>query len=176
MPAGRRSKSRCELPAPMPGYFNIGLLAYSLGRSRRPRAVCACSLSELTAKGYDYWALGHVHRRESVNGSSHPRVEYPGNLQGRHIRETGAKGCLLVSDRQRRSEPSGLSTTGRLSMGALLRSGRQRNEFDGSKSLMRSRPAFRIFWARRQGQALGVRVELTGATSLDEVLKPRAGD
>ena len=56
-----------------------------------------CTLAELLARGYDYWALGHVHKREPVNGDRHPRVEFPGNIQGRHIRETGAKGCLLVA-------------------------------------------------------------------------------
>jgi hypothetical protein len=60
----------------------------------------------LLAKGYDYWALGHVHCRESVNKAEHVRVEFPGNTQGRHIRETGAKGCLLVSvDAHRRTQP-----------------------------------------------------------------------
>jgi DNA repair exonuclease SbcCD nuclease subunit len=54
-------------------------------------------IDELVGRGYDYWALGHVHTRESVNGARHPRIEYPGNLQGRHARETGAKGCLLVT-------------------------------------------------------------------------------
>ena len=52
-------------------------------------------LATLAAKGYDYWALGHVHAREVV--SKAPRVVFPGNLQGRHANETGAKGCELVT-------------------------------------------------------------------------------
>ncbi|MBK7473151.1 MAG: hypothetical protein IPI73_23545 [Betaproteobacteria bacterium] len=46
-------------------------------------------------KGYDYWALGHVHAREVV--AEAPRIVFPGNLQGRHANETGAKGCELVT-------------------------------------------------------------------------------
>jgi DNA repair exonuclease SbcCD nuclease subunit len=46
-------------------------------------------------KGYDYWALGHVHTREVLEQS--PRIVFPGNLQGRHANETGAKGCDLVT-------------------------------------------------------------------------------
>ncbi len=48
----------------------------------------------MTNKGYDYWALGHVHKRESIREA--PWVVFPGNIQGRHIRESGPKGCLLV--------------------------------------------------------------------------------
>jgi len=54
-----------------------------------------CSLAELTAKGYDYWALGHVHEHAILQKS--PWVVFPGNLQGRHIRETGARGAVLVT-------------------------------------------------------------------------------
>jgi len=49
----------------------------------------------LRAKGYQYWALGHVHAREIV--SREPMIVYPGNTQGRHARERGPKGCELVT-------------------------------------------------------------------------------
>ena len=44
--------------------------------------------------GYDYWALGHVHHRAVLHED--PWIVYPGNLQGRHVREIGAKGCSVV--------------------------------------------------------------------------------
>lgn len=47
------------------------------------------------ARGYQYWALGHVHQRE-LRGTD-PVVAFSGNLQGRRIREAGAKGCWLVT-------------------------------------------------------------------------------
>jgi DNA repair exonuclease SbcCD nuclease subunit len=50
----------------------------------------------LCSKGYDYFALGHVHAREVVREAD-PRIVYPGNLQGRHAKETGPKGCELVT-------------------------------------------------------------------------------
>ncbi|MEE9393092.1 MAG: DNA repair exonuclease [Planctomycetota bacterium] len=53
-----------------------------------------CSLEDLRTRSYDYWALGHVHLRQEL--SKQPAVHYPGNLQGRHFGETGAKGALLV--------------------------------------------------------------------------------
>ena len=45
-------------------------------------------------RGYDYWALGHVHSREIV--SEAPWIVFSGSLQGRHARETGAKGFFLI--------------------------------------------------------------------------------
>jgi DNA repair exonuclease SbcCD nuclease subunit len=54
-----------------------------------------CHPDELAAKGYDYWALGHVHGFEVVRAE--PHIVFPGNLQGRNIRETGPKGAALVT-------------------------------------------------------------------------------
>ncbi len=53
-----------------------------------------CDLEDLRAKGYDYWALGHVHGHQVL--SEDPWVVYPGCPQGRHIREQGPKGCFLL--------------------------------------------------------------------------------
>lgn len=82
-------------PDPVPGCFNIGVLHTSLTGAEGHDTYAPTTLSTLRAKGYDYWALGHVHARQVL--SELPRVVYPGNLQGRHARETGAKGCELVS-------------------------------------------------------------------------------
>lgn len=54
----------------------------------------ACSRSDLEAKGYAYWALGHVHAR-SENWSDTVWV-YPGSLVGKNRRETGIRGGYLV--------------------------------------------------------------------------------
>jgi exonuclease SbcD len=79
----------------VPGYFNVGLLHTSLTGAEGHDTYAPTTLANLRAKGYDYWALGHVHARQVV--SEQPHVVYPGNLQGRHARETGPKGCELVS-------------------------------------------------------------------------------
>nr|WP_272211512.1 DNA repair exonuclease [Marinicella sp. W31]MDC2877404.1 DNA repair exonuclease [Marinicella sp. W31] len=82
-------------PPAVPGHFNIGVLHTSLS-GRPPHAVYApCSVADLASRGYDYWALGHVHAFEAV--STDPLTIYPGNLQGRNIRETGPKGAVLVT-------------------------------------------------------------------------------
>jgi DNA repair exonuclease SbcCD nuclease subunit len=82
-------------PSPRAGLFNIGLLHTAVeGREGHAR-YAPCSLGELVDKGYDYWALGHVHAREVLHRE--PWVVFPGNLQGRHARETGPKGASLVT-------------------------------------------------------------------------------
>ncbi len=82
-------------PAPVSGSFNLGLLHTSVNGREGHEPYAPCRLEDLRDKGYDYWALGHVHRRELVLES--PRVVFAGNTQGRNARETGPKGCVLVN-------------------------------------------------------------------------------
>jgi len=82
-------------PDPVQGMFNIGVLHTALEGNSSHANYAPCSLDELHAKGYDYWALGHVHEHQIWNGAS--TVVFPGNLQGRHIRETGPRGAVLIA-------------------------------------------------------------------------------
>lgn len=93
-----------DYPVPVGGYYNIGVLHTALDGREGHEPYAPTTISELEVSGYHYWALGHVHQRNSENGDRHPRIEFPGNIQGRHIRECGPKGCLLVSvDAQQRA-------------------------------------------------------------------------
>jgi DNA repair protein SbcD/Mre11 len=82
-------------PEPKRGLFNIGLLHTALEGRAGHATYAPCRLSALVDRGYDYFALGHVHTREVL--SEKPWIVFPGNLQGRHARETGAKGATLVT-------------------------------------------------------------------------------
>ena len=82
-------------PAPVAGRFNIGMLHTALTGREGHAPYAPCTTEDLRARRYDYWALGHVHRREVI--SEQPWIVFPGNLQGRHARETGAKGASLVT-------------------------------------------------------------------------------
>jgi len=84
-----------QYPQKDANYFNIGLLHTSLTGREGHEDYAPCALDELKSKGYDYWALGHVHKREIV--SEDPWIIFPGNIQGRHIKETGVKGATLVT-------------------------------------------------------------------------------
>lgn len=82
-------------PAPLTGWLNIGVLHTALEGYAAHAIYAPCALAELVAKGYDYWALGHVHEYALLH--TDPWVVFPGNLQGRHIRECGARGAVMVS-------------------------------------------------------------------------------
>jgi DNA repair protein SbcD/Mre11 len=83
-----------DYPDPKPGWLNIGVLHSSLDGRPGHASYAPCTLADLRVKNYDYWALGHVHAHEVVCEA--PYVVYPGNLQGRSIRECGEKGAVLV--------------------------------------------------------------------------------
>ncbi len=93
-PAIRKNLS-LNYPAPLPGHFNIGMLHTCATGREGHEPYAPCKVEDLQMKGYDYWALGHVHQREVL--SDDPLIVFPGNTQGRNIRETGAKGCMLVT-------------------------------------------------------------------------------
>jgi len=77
------------------GWLNIGVLHTSLDGSRGHEGYAPCTVDDLKRYGYDYWALGHVHAAEII--SRDPWIVFPGNLQGRNPRETGAKGAVRVT-------------------------------------------------------------------------------
>lgn len=87
-------------PEPVGGALNIGVLHTSAEDSGEHEVYAPCSAAGLALKGYDYWALGHIHARRVL--SERPWIVFPGNLQGRHPKETGAKGCSLVTVEDRR--------------------------------------------------------------------------
>jgi len=82
-------------PVPLQDLFNIGLLHTSADGREGHEPYAPCRPDALVAKGYQYWALGHVHKREILHED--PWVLFCGNLQGRSVRETDAKGCTLVA-------------------------------------------------------------------------------
>jgi DNA repair exonuclease SbcCD nuclease subunit len=75
--------------------FQVGLFHCSVGSDPAHEIYAPRTQEELLAANLDYWALGHVHRHRVLK-DGHPFIAYPGTTQGRHIRETGPRGCLLV--------------------------------------------------------------------------------
>lgn len=76
--------------------YQIGMLhGFSEGLESEHGKYAPFTLRELKNKQYDYWALGHIHKRQQL--AAHPLIIYPGNTQGRNSKETGPKGCELVT-------------------------------------------------------------------------------
>lgn len=74
--------------------YSIALWHGTVGAQPAHEVVAPCSLEALKNAGFDYWALGHIHKRQVLNEM--PYVVYAGNSQGLHRKEVGAKGCYLV--------------------------------------------------------------------------------
>ena len=84
-----------KFKARIDGALNIGLLHTSLGGSAQHDDYAPCSVAELVDTGFDYWCLGHIHKREVH--SREPFIVMPGMPQGRDINEAGPKSVTLVT-------------------------------------------------------------------------------
>lgn len=80
----------------MPGseLFHIALHHTNVDGDPQHETYAPCTRRDLIDRGYDYWALGHIHTRKILH--KQPHIVYPGNIQGRSIKETGPKGCYVV--------------------------------------------------------------------------------
>ncbi|AMK13768.1 DNA double-strand break repair protein Mre11 [methanogenic archaeon mixed culture ISO4-G1] len=78
-----------------PSKFTIACIHCDIDTVSEGYPYAPCSLSDTVGRSVDYWALGHIHKRNMVSTS--PHVVYPGNIQGRSFKETGEKGAYLVT-------------------------------------------------------------------------------
>ena len=146
------------------GMFNIGLLHTSLDGREGHAVYAPCSVDDLRSKGYQYWALGHIHKQEFV--SEDPWIVFPGCIQGRHIRETGAKGCVLVT-----VEDGAVSTVEKCSLDVLrwiecvvdLTDAAEMQEV-----LERARKSIENERTSADGRPMAMRIRFEGATSISD--------
>jgi DNA repair exonuclease SbcCD nuclease subunit len=129
-------------------------------------AYAECGYDDLRAKQYDYWALGHIHQRGRVWDD--PRIHFSGNVQGRHIRETKAKGCLIVTvyDQQQadiRFEPLDVLRWERCLVDAT-------DADDGYVVVESTSRALAELVAASNGRPIAARVEVVGACRAHEKL------
>ncbi|MFD2130137.1 exonuclease SbcCD subunit D [Pseudogracilibacillus auburnensis] len=75
--------------------FHIATLHGSIFGNKDHDPYAPFKLQHVIEKHFDYWALGHIHKREII--AKLPPVVYPGNTQGRHRHEAGEKGCYYVT-------------------------------------------------------------------------------
>ncbi len=150
-----------EYPEPVPGWFNIGVLHTACGRAGHEN-YAPCTAAELAVKGYDYWALGHVHAFEIV--SRDPWIVYPGNLQGRSVRECGEKGAVFVAVADGRVDAVRRVATDRARWAEVVVDA---EAHDDEASLMRAvETAVRPHADAVEGRMLAVRVSFVGVTPL----------
>jgi DNA repair exonuclease SbcCD nuclease subunit len=149
-------------PGPEPGKLSIAMLHTSAEDPGEHEVYAPCRVASLAGKGYAYWALGHIHARAELH--SDPRIVFPGNIQGRHSRETGAKGATLVEVTDRKIERVSHRPTD------VLRWASIKPDLDGAETMAEAAIRLRLAFEERAGQAEGrpliVRVVLRGATPL----------
>lgn len=162
-----RDDLSANYPAAHKSKFNIGVLhTCATGRDGHD-AYAPCKLEGLISKEYNYWALGHIHKREILN--QNPLIIFPGNIQGRHIRETGPKGCSLVTvdDRFEISEEfCELSVMRWELLNIDLTDARSEEE---AFSIISDSLTSAV--NKADGMALAVRIHLEGKTALDSALR-----
>lgn len=156
-------------PAATPGWFNIGVLHTSLDGRDGHDPYAPTQIEHLRRPGYDYWALGHIHAREIV--ARDPWIVFPGNLQGRHARETGPKGATLVSVAQGRVAAVEALTLDAARFDHVALDLAEIADDDALHA--QARAAFADAAARAQGRPLALRVTLTGRSALHETLLAR---
>jgi len=148
------------------GTFNIGLLHTSLDGREGHAVYAPCSIDDLLSKGYQYWALGHIHKQEFV--SEDPWIVFPGCVQGRHIRETGAKGCVLVS-----VEDGTVSEVERFPLDVLrwaLCNVGLTDVVEMREILERTRKAIEHERTSANGRPIAMRIRFVGATKMSDEL------
>lgn len=154
-----------EVPA---GPFSIAVLHANLGRAREHGSYAPCSLADLEARGFDYWALGHLHTRGTPR-AERPVVHYPGNPQGLHMGEVGPRGATLVE----------VSATGAVALSPIwtdaVRWHRARTSIAELKTVDDLLDAFADIGARKAAEAPDrlhiVLWTLTGSGRLHETLR-----
>jgi exonuclease SbcD len=154
-------------PASVPGWFNIGMLHTSLEGNAAHAVYAPCSMGDLVGRGYDYWALGHVHEYAVLN--ENPWVVYSGNLQGRSVRECGPKGAVLVDIKDGRV--AGLRPLV-VDKARWIHETLDISGLDDERLLEGMlRDALRQPLAQSDGRLSAVRVTLTGTTPLHGAIK-----
>lgn len=98
-----------RFPAPVPGAVNIAMLHTSLAGAAGHDTYAPCTVGDLTDMGFDYWALGHVHKRQ-IHAKA-PWVVMPGMPQGRDIGEAGAKSASMLTVTEGRIEVAEVPTS-----------------------------------------------------------------
>ncbi len=155
-----------EFPFAEKGFFNIGLLHTSLNGREGHAIYAPCQVDDLRSKGYQYWALGHVHKQEFV--SKDPWIVFPGCIQGRYIRETGEKGCVLVT-----VENSAITTVESYPLDVLRWIVCNVDLTDVVKEAVvfdRARKAIETATGSADGRPLAMRIRLKGSTSVSDIL------
>ena len=98
--AGRSASWNARAAAIEAAPFAVGVIHTGLDQDA---SKAPTSPRGLLGRGIDYWACGHIHKRYAFPSVEDPRVVFSGCIQGRDIKESGPRGCYLVTLEQGKS-------------------------------------------------------------------------
>jgi DNA repair exonuclease SbcCD nuclease subunit len=153
-------------PEALADHLNVGLLHTCATGREGHEPYAPCSLETLTEKGYHYWALGHVHRHEIL--SRDPWVVFPGNLQGRHVRETGPKGAVLIDTDGQRIRDVSFHALDVLRWAHLTVDLAEAQ--NGHDAVELARAAIDDALVQAEGRTLAIRLDMQGASAAHDAL------
>jgi len=73
----------------------VGVVHANVGGRTEYDDYAPCTLEDLRSARMDYWALGHIHKPETL--SEEPAIVYAGCTQGLDPSEPGIRGCRVVT-------------------------------------------------------------------------------
>ncbi len=152
---------------PLPGVALLHSHVESAEAAAAHDRYAPSSPADYRRQDYSYFALGHIHvRQRVVEGMP---AFYPGNLQGRHAKETGEKGGLVVEARAGMpAEPEFVRFAPvRWVQAAVSELPDERSASALSERLARVIAQLRV----TPGEEIAVRLELRGPTPLAGLLR-----
>ncbi len=85
---------KAEHPLAAQAPFSVGIIHTGLDPDQ---SKAYCDSHSLMCADMDYWACGHLHNRCALPSEAAPRIVFPGCIQGLDVKESGERGCFLVT-------------------------------------------------------------------------------
>lgn len=159
-----------DYPAARPGMANVGVMHTSLGGAEGHDPYAPCGEADLLGHGFDYWALGHIHKRFERRGERAVAV-MPGIPQGRHVNEAegGSVTIATLNGAAPQIEVHPVARLGFARIDVPL-------EAEGSQTEALQRVRDALVDAARPGCDMALRVTLTGPGAAVWLARAEAAD
>lgn len=95
---GLVDKADASMPLIMTAHVSVRGALYGVERAVMLGSEFSLDRSQLCDPRFDYVALGHIHRHQSINGAHHPPVIYPGSIERVDFGEIGEEKGFIIAE------------------------------------------------------------------------------